>query len=104
VPRRIEFAATQAKPASAGWKNLNIVLVHEGGLCLCSSELYSKRTFQTSSDTPPIFEPSFCFSFQPIMRFPTLSAKQRLIINLATLLTVSLLDLVYTAELKYFYN
>jgi hypothetical protein len=49
LPRRIEFATTQAKPASAGWKNPNIVLVHEGGLCLCSSELYSKRTFQTSS-------------------------------------------------------
>jgi hypothetical protein len=47
VPRRIEFAAIQAKPASAGWKNPNIVLVHEGGLCLCSSELYSP--FQTSS-------------------------------------------------------
>jgi hypothetical protein len=41
VPRQIEFAATQAKPASVGWKNPNIVLVHEGGLCLCSSELYS---------------------------------------------------------------
>jgi hypothetical protein len=66
VPRRIELpaahcvnAATQTKPASAGWKNLlyvrvacrreNIVLVHGGGLCLCSSELYSPITFKTSS-------------------------------------------------------
>jgi len=27
---------------------LDFVLVHEGGLCLCSSELYSPKTFKTS--------------------------------------------------------
>jgi hypothetical protein len=32
-----------------GLKNLNFSLVHAGGLCLCSSELYSPKTFQTSS-------------------------------------------------------
>jgi hypothetical protein len=46
---RCAIAATQAKPASAGWENPNFVLVHGGGLCLCSSELYSPKTFQTSS-------------------------------------------------------
>jgi hypothetical protein len=30
-------------------ENLDFVLVRAGGLCLCSSELYSPKTFQTSS-------------------------------------------------------
>ena len=32
-----------------GLKNPNFLLVRVGGLCLCSSELYSPKTFKTSS-------------------------------------------------------
>jgi hypothetical protein len=40
-PWRLEIAATQTKPTSVGWKAKMFVLVRAGGLCLCSSELYS---------------------------------------------------------------
>ncbi|BAY15838.1 hypothetical protein NIES21_16590 [Anabaenopsis circularis NIES-21] len=38
-----------------GLKNLNFLLVRAGGLCLCSSELYSSKTFQTSSNSIPLW-------------------------------------------------
>ncbi len=37
----VETAATQTKPAYAGFKTLDFPLVREGGLCLCSREFHS---------------------------------------------------------------
>jgi hypothetical protein len=37
MPGRMEFAATQTKPAYAGLKK-NLILVREGGLGLCSRD------------------------------------------------------------------
>jgi len=36
-----------------GFERPNFWLVRAGGLCLCSSELYSPKTFQTSSNIIP---------------------------------------------------
>jgi hypothetical protein len=37
MPWRMEFPAIQTKPAYAGLKR-NLLLVREGGLCLCSRD------------------------------------------------------------------
>ncbi|MFM6349315.1 MAG: hypothetical protein ACKPFK_29855, partial [Dolichospermum sp.] len=42
------------KTHGGGFETLDFSLVHAGGLCLCSSELYSPKTFQTSSYIPRV--------------------------------------------------
>ncbi len=47
LPKAVAWLRGQNPPS---WvENLDFVLVRAGGLCLCSSELYSPKTFQTSS-------------------------------------------------------
>jgi hypothetical protein len=58
-PAQRSGLATQAKPTfpcgtlrERGFENLDFWLVRLRGLCLCSSELYSPKTFKTSSQEP----------------------------------------------------
>jgi hypothetical protein len=46
----VETAATQTKPASAGFKNLNFSLIRAGGLGFCSREFHSPGLELTAMD------------------------------------------------------
>jgi hypothetical protein len=50
VSLAVETVATQTKPASAGFKNLDFLLVRAGGLCFCSREFYSPGLKLTPMD------------------------------------------------------